>query len=293
MDEWIVGIHDGHDCSIALLKNGEIIASLQEERFTNRKNEWGFPYNAAKWLLDKYRPKEISLVVLGDGFLSPTLCKIRRETNFSIDDWVKEQNLFWKKKLLEKKNVDYYRIFSGNKNFKYDEYYDYEGIVFGYDDAKVNEKFAVKRKKFALKFFSIDASKIIIPEHEKSHQYYALCASPYRNEKVNIVTCEGRGNYSNATVSVYDGKDLNEIYAMKENYLATIYRYVTLILGMKPNEHEYKVMGLAPYAKDRDVERVLPVFNNLLRVDGIEVKWGNRPPDIYFTLRDKDLPRTY
>lgn len=287
MSECVIGIHDGHDCSIALLVNGEIVAALQEERFTNRKNEWGFPYNAAKWLMNKYNPKDISCVVLGDGRVDPALCKVRRETNFSIDDWVREQQLFWKKRLLEKKNVDYYEIFSNNKNFKYDEYYDYNGITFKYNDPGERDKFAVKRREFAAKFFGVDTSKVIIPEHERSHQHYALYASPLRKEKINVITCEGRGSYSNATVSVYDGEKITEICAMEENYIPTIYRYVTLILGMKPNEHEYKVMGLAPYAKDKDVDRVLPIFNDLLKVDGIVVKWRNRPPDTYFTLKDR------
>lgn len=69
--------------------------------------------------------------------------------------------------------------------------------------------------------------------------------------------------------------------------LARIYRYVTLILGMKPFEHEYKVMGLAPYAKDYIMEPAYKVFKETLVVDGIDFKWYNKPPDLYFYFREK------
>ena len=283
----VIGIYEGHDCSIALLVDGKIVASLQEERFTNRKNEWGFPYKAASWIKSNYDLSDLSSVVLGSGFLDPSLCKIKRETNFSIDDWIKEQKFYWKKKLLDKENPDHYSIFSNNSNFSYDEYYSYKNINFKYNDPEERKKFAENRKEFVSDFFNIDKSRIIIPYHERGHQYYGLYASPFRNEKVAVVTCEGRGSYSNATVSLYDGKKITEICSMEENYIGTIYRYMTLILGMKPNEHEYKVMGLAPYAKNRDVERLMPIFRDLLVVDGIKVRYKNRPKDLYFTMKER------
>ena len=88
-------------------------------------------------------------------------------------------------------------------------------------------------------------------------------------------------------MSIYGDNAIKEIVAMKENFLAHIYRYTTLILGMKPHEHEYKVMGLAPYAKDVDIQRILPVFGDLLQVEGMVIRWARKPPDLYFTLRER------
>ena len=42
----VLGIHDGHDSSVALIKNGEIVYAAQEERFTNLKGDYGYPKNA-------------------------------------------------------------------------------------------------------------------------------------------------------------------------------------------------------------------------------------------------------
>ena len=56
---------------------------------------------------------------------------------------------------------------------------------------------------------------------------------------------------------------------------------------MKPFEHEYKVMGLAPYAKDYILEPAYKVFKDTLMVDGLDFKWRNKPEDMYFYFRDK------
>ena len=99
----IIGIHDGHDSSLALLVDGELKVAVQEERFTNRKNECGFPYNAAKWLTQNYDLSGVHCVVMGSGHFTPALVKLKRETNFSVSDWIKEQHEYWRKKLIDKK----------------------------------------------------------------------------------------------------------------------------------------------------------------------------------------------
>ena len=68
----------------------------------------------------------------------------------------------------------------------------------------------------------------------------------------------------------------------------------TLLLKMKPDEHEYKVMGLAPYAKNKYSTNVYEkVYKNLLKVNGIRILHKNRPKDLYKYLiestQEKDL----
>ena len=69
--------------------------------------------------------------------------------------------------------------------------------------------------------------------------------------------------------------------------MARMYRWATLLLGMKPNEHEFKVMGLAPYAKDYICEPAYNIFKETLVVDGLDFKWNKKPTDMYFYFRDK------
>lgn len=56
---------------------------------------------------------------------------------------------------------------------------------------------------------------------------------------------------------------------------------------MKPLEHEYKVMGLAPYANAKELARAYPVFDELMRVEGLEFRWNKKPKDLYFHFKDK------
>jgi carbamoyltransferase len=57
---------------------------------------------------------------------------------------------------------------------------------------------------------------------------------------------EGIGDYSNGTVSIFSEEGRRELAATRDNHIGHIYQYITLLLGMKPAQHEYKVMGLAP-----------------------------------------------
>ena len=60
---------------------------------------------------------------------------------------------------------------------------------------------------------------------------------------------------------------LKNINQSSECDIARIYRFITLILKMKPNEHEYKVMGLAPYAKNEYSKNVYEnIFKDILKV---------------------------
>ncbi len=93
-------------------------------------------------------------------------------------------------------------------------------------------------------------------------------------KKILIFTADGIGDHINATVSVADEKAdikrISQTYTL--NSLGRIYANVTRLLGMKPLEHEYKVMGLAPYAKDVDIARVYPIFEKILFVDGLQFR---------------------
>src|SRR5206468_5562791 len=66
-----------------------------------------------------------------------------------------------------------------------------------------------------------------------------------------------------------------------------LYRWITLLLGMKPDEHEYKVMGLAPYAKRADIEGPLAVFRDTMYVDGLGAGYRSVPRDHYAYFRER------
>ena len=130
----ILGIHDGHDSSVALSKNGEILYASQEERFTNLKGDYGFPKNAIRDCLKSTNTKleDIDQVALASKFTNPILMKLKRNAQFSVSDWIKEQELYWRPKIYQNNKVSYWNIFKKNKNFKQDNIYDYQNILKAY-----------------------------------------------------------------------------------------------------------------------------------------------------------------
>ena len=62
--------------------------------------------------------------------------------------------------------------------------------------------------------------------------------------------------------------------------LGVLYSRTTMFLGMKPLEHEYKVMGLAPYCSEKYVEKSYEIFKKYIQLDGLKIRnisglWGN------------------
>ena len=92
----ILGIHDGHDSSVALMINGKIVYAAQEERFSRLKTDYGLPVFAIKDCLNStgIKAEDINEVALGTKYLNPVLMRIKRNANFSVSDWIEEQEKF-------------------------------------------------------------------------------------------------------------------------------------------------------------------------------------------------------
>jgi carbamoyltransferase len=283
----ILGIHEAHDASTALMVDGEIVAAAQKERFTSLKCDYGYSEEAVNFCLKQagIQPSQIDEVVLCSQKWNPVLTRIKRNANFSVDDWVKEQNEYWKPKFYQGKEVRYYDLFKDREDFVYDRTYPIDHLLKGFwDDEEMKELVQIRKDTIAGKL-GISTDKISLITHEDCHTFYAYFGSPMRG-KVLALTTEGTGDYSNGTVSIFDETGRNEIVVDKENHLGHIYQYITLLLGMKPSQHEYKIMGLAPYANSKEVGKSLKVFEPILKVDGMHIKFDQKPKDLYFHFRD-------
>ena len=116
----------------------------------------------------------------------------------------------------------------------------------------------------------IPEERIYSADHHICHAFSALYFAPVPEGRTVVLTMDGAGDDLCSTVSVSEDGTLSRVAQTPSIYsLGVIYMLTTALLGMEPNEHEYKVMGLAPYADTEGVEQVLPVFEELLRVDGL------------------------
>ena len=284
----ILGIHDGHEASAALLIDGKVICAVQEERFTKLKGDYGFPINAVKYCLKSQNLKtsDIDEVALGTFKFNPVLIKIKRNANFEVSDWIEEQERFWKPVLLYKKKTNYWNIFK-NKKFKMDKIYNFQKYLKNYMSEENNKNFLNERVNKIARILKIKQNKIKVYLHEECHKNYAYFFFPDRIDGISI-TSESVGDYSSGSVSTIIKNYFTLKSHTKENHLGHIYMYITLLLGMRPCMHEYKVMGLAPYASDYEINKCFHVFNRILKIKKLNIVYDKKPNDLYFSFK-RDL----
>ncbi len=212
-----------HDSACALIKNGKIIAAVQEERFSRKKHDNSFPKNSILYCLAE---AEITLDDLDHiVFYEKPFLKFERllETylafapkgfksfSSSMPVWIKEK-LFQKQMLLNELTS----LSKGNTNLE---------------------------------------GKIYFSEHHLSHAASAFYPSPF--EDAAILTMDGVGEW--ATTSVFVGEK-NNLLPLKEIHfphsLGLLYSAFTYYTGFRVNSGEYKVMGLAPYGEPKYVDLI-------------------------------------
>lgn len=221
-----------HDSAAAIIKDGVVIAAAQEERFTRKKHDAGFPSNAVKFCLAfaNVTIDELDAVV----FYDKPLLKFERlmETYYAyapkgfvsflkaIPVWMKEK-LFLKKLIREELTK-----------------------VQVYDKHKL---------------------KLLFPEHHLSHAASAFYPSAF--EKAAIITIDGVGEWTTTSICIGEG---NKIKMLKElrfpHSVGLLYSAFTYYCGFKVNSGEYKLMGLAPYGnhESEQVKRFIDIIRSKL-----------------------------
>ena len=232
-----------HDSAAAMVVDGEIVAAAQEERFSRKKHDPNYPFNAIKYVLDesKLNLSKVDHIV----FFEKPFLKFERllETymafapkgfksfSLSMPIWLREK-LFQKKFLFEK----------------------------------------LKQHDFAFD----DISKIKFSEHHYSHAASAFYPSPFT--EAIILTLDGVGEWATTTLAI--GKK-NKLEMIKEIYfphsLGLLYSAFTYYTGFKVNSGEYKLMGLAPYGKPKFKDLIIDKLLDL-KDDGsfkLDMKYFN------------------
>ena len=212
-----------HDSAVSLIIDGKIIAAAQEERFTRKKHDSSYPFNAIEFVLkfSNLKLSEIDQIIFYEkpflkferlletyvafaprGFIS--FCK-------AIPIWLKEK-LFQKKLLFDELK-------------KHDENFN-------------------------------DIKKILFSDHHLSHAASAFFPSPF--EEAIVLTADAVGEWATTTVAI--GRK-NKLEIEKEIHfphsIGLLYSAFTYYTGFKVNNGEYKLMGLAPYGKPIYEDKIL------------------------------------
>ena len=212
-----------HDSAASLIIDGKIIAAAQEERFTRKKHDSSYPFNAIEFVLkfSNLKLSEVDQIIFFEkpflkferlletyvafaprGFIS--FCK-------AIPIWLKEK-LFQKKLLFDELK-------------KHDENFN-------------------------------DIKKILFSDHHLSHAASAFFPSPF--EEAIVLTADAVGEWATTTVAI--GRK-NKLEIKKEIHfphsIGLLYSAFTYYTGFKVNSGEYKLMGLAPYGKPIYEDKIL------------------------------------
>jgi carbamoyltransferase len=212
-----------HDSAAALLRDGEIVAAAQEERFTRIKHDSSFPHRAIEFCLG--------------------------EADIDIADV--ECVAFYDKPFLKfERLLETYLAFAprGFRSFRM--------AIPVWLREKLFQKDLIRRE---LKPYSSNGDdvlgKLIFSEHHLSHAASAFFPSPF--DHALVLTMDGVGEW--ATTSVALGTE-NRLEVVRELHfphsLGLLYSAFTYYLGFKVNSGEYKVMGLAPYGEPKYVDRI-------------------------------------
>ena len=148
------------------------------------------------------------------------------------------------------------------------------------------------RSEVVSKHLDIPIDKINFIDHATGHAAYAYFSKKNNSRKTLVITLDAFGDHVNYSARLFENSTkgflkIKKLVSGGDFIIGRLYRYITLILGLKPNEHEYKVMGLAPYCKKEYSTKILNYFNDMQKVSGVKFKFINKPKDLYFAIKNK------
>jgi carbamoyltransferase len=211
-----------HDSSAAIIKDGEIIAAAQEERFTRKKQDASFPVNAITFCLNEMNLKinDVDKIVFYDD---PKL-KFQRIKKTYFEFFPKSIPFIFKSFPIWFKKKQYWK-----ENLK-DQILNHFNVA-------------------------IDDAKITNSQHHRSHAASAFFPSPFENAAVLVL--DGVGEFDTTSVWIGENNKLKKLMSIEfPHSLGLLYSAITYYIGFKVNSGEYKVMGLAPYGEPKYVNTI-------------------------------------
>jgi carbamoyltransferase len=210
-----------HDAAAALLKDGDLVAAAEEERFSRIKHDFEFPENAIEFCLERggIEAGDLDYVI----FFEKPFIKFERLLLCSMQTFPRSMKLFR------------------------------EAMV-----TWLGDKLWVKH--LLLNKLGVPASKVLFSEHHLSHAASTFYCSPFDEAAILTVDGVGEWTTAALGVGRgTDIKLVREIRF--PHSLGLLYSAFTAFLGFEVNEGEYKVMGMAPFGEPRYVDKVYEVVH--------------------------------
>jgi carbamoyltransferase len=245
---YILGLHASHNASACIGDESGLIHAVQEERLRGEKNYWGFPRAAVQACLDRVGIRPSDLVATTHGG-NQVICRYHSRDDV-LHAYRRQSTLAGK--LRQRVVVP---------------------LV-----TTVHRNFGQTQLKALLGEAGFPDTEVSYHDHHLTHAataYYGLRRSP--DEKYLVLTCDGAGDNVSASVRVWGGGSCDEIAITPTgDSLGAVYTWVTYGMGFVPLEHEYKLMGMGPYASESASVETAKVFHRYLqlRPDGLGFQRG-------------------
>jgi len=213
-----------HDSAACLVRDGEIIAAAQEERFTRKKHDPGFPHRAVEYCLNEGRIgiQDLQYIVFYDKPLIKFERLLETYVGFAprgLQSFLAAMPVWLKEKLLLR-NLLRKEILACAPG--------------------LNKK---------------DVPQFLFGEHHESHAASAFFPSPY--QKAAVLCMDGVGEWATTSAWLGDGNSLTPLWDIPfPHSIGLLYSAFTYYTGFKVNSGEYKVMGLAPYGQPKYVKGI-------------------------------------
>ncbi|MGH6739610.1 MAG: carbamoyltransferase N-terminal domain-containing protein, partial [Bradyrhizobium sp.] len=211
-----------HDSAAALVEDGHIVAAAQEERFTRKKQDAGYPERAIQYCLD--------------------------EGGLRLDDL--DHVVFYEKPFIKfERLIETYLAFAprGFSSFRM-------ALPLWLKEKLFQKNLIGKRLKALAPDFDWQ-NKLLFAEHHRSHAASAFYPSPF--DEALILTMDGVGEWTTTSVAIGSGHGIELVKEINfPHSLGLLYAAFTYYTGFKVNSGEYKVMGLAPYGDPKYVDTI-------------------------------------
>jgi carbamoyltransferase len=235
----VLAIHDGHDAGVCLLRDGNMLYCSSEERRRNEKNFAGVPELSVVEVFKRtgIDPRDVDMIALSGRIRTtvptrgdkPVYSVLGMMYSLARSEWATSLGQWALSKVRRRHELLNY-----------------------------------------LESMDLGDKPIIAYDHHRTHAACAYYHRPWDDDAL-VLTLDGAGDGLCATVSVGSGTDMRVVARTPKFHspAAWMYSAVTAHLGLRPYEHEYKVMGMAPYGR---AEYVAPILREMFGVSGLNFR---------------------
>jgi carbamoyltransferase len=269
----VIGIVYEHDPTVCLMEDGKVTFCQSEERITRHKGCYGFPVETLRHVYRHVAPPEsIDLAAVYEKSIIGMLVLQQHRDNAPPPSWDSTPSPL---RALKK------HVLMTEWGMR----------LSAWKSARTERHPRLRRdaEAYFASLFQLEPGRIRYVDHHSSHAHSVLPNIADWGRAL-VLTLDGSGDGACATVNLLERGKIERISSCGDRHsLGFYYSDTTVILGLKAFEDEFKLMGLAPYAKPEEFKPLLERLRRLLRIDE-RGEWKSALPAV---ARFESLERAY